>query len=54
MDAKEEFKKWIFEGNCPCCFPHWDFDCRMSDVWGWQDEFRAWDVYDEILGEDDD
>ena len=54
-DAKEAFKKWVFEGNCPCCFPFWDYEpdpsYRMSD---WMDEFQAWDVYSEIRKEYED
>lgn len=55
-DPKEDYRKWIFEGECPCCFPYWDYGDSVSvaDVWGWQGEFHAWDVYEEILGEYDD
>lgn len=54
-DAKEEYKRWVFEGNCPCCFPYWEYnDLSVQEVWEWQDEFQAWEVYDEIQREYDD
>lgn len=54
-DAKEAYKKWIFEGNCPCCFPYWEYPgVRVDRTWRWADEFRAWDVYAEIQEEDED
>ncbi len=53
-DTREEYKRWVFEGNCPCCFPYWDYDVQVSDVWEWQDEFKAWDVYAEIMEETED
>lgn len=53
-DERETYKRWLFEGNCPCCFPYWDYDVNASDVWDWQDEFHAWDVYEEIMSEPDD
>lgn len=49
-DAKEAYKEWIFQGNCPCCFPDWEYSgVDASDVWGWADEFNAWGVYEEIF-----
>lgn len=53
-DYKEVYKKWIFEGLCPCCFPYWQYPAvSVNDMISWQDEFQAWEVYDEILGEYD-
>lgn len=54
-DAKEAYKKWVFEGNCPCCFPDWEYGDEAYYMIGtWMDEFQAWAVYDEIQGEYDD
>ena len=54
-DAKEDYRKWVFEGNCPCCFPYWEYpEITTFDVWDWQDEFQAWAVHQEILEEYDD
>ena len=54
-DAKEAFKRWVFEGNSPCCFPFWNYGpdsvYLMID---WMDEFQAWDVYVEIQKEYED
>lgn len=54
-DAKEAFKKWVFEGSCPCCFPFWDYEPdTFYLVNDWMDEFQAWDVYSEIRKEYED
>lgn len=54
-DAKEDYRKWIFEGNCPCCFPYWEYeDGTWFKMTGWSYEFDAWAVYDEIVKEYDD
>lgn len=54
-DSKEDYRRWVFEGGCPCCFPYWDYpDLSVQSVWDWQDEFQAWDVYAEIQGEEED
>lgn len=54
--TKEIYKQWVFEGNCPCCFPYWEHEVSTTDfdVWQWQDEFKAWDVYAEICAEYED
>ncbi len=54
LDGRELYKRWIFEGNCPCCFPYWEYDVSPFDIWQWQDEFKAWDVYEELMKEYDD
>lgn len=51
IDAKEQYKKWIFEGNCPCCFPYWEYGLDGSETFLWEDEFQAWAVYKEIMDE---
>lgn len=52
-DPKEDYRRWVFEGNCPCCFPFWDYGVKMNDVWAWEDEFQSWEVYAEIMKEYD-
>ena len=55
MSAKEAYKKWVFEGNCPCCFPDWQYPgVDTPDVWDWMLEFNAWAVYSEIMAEYED
>lgn len=51
IEAKEEYRKWVFEGECPCCFPYRDYNISVQDIWTWQDEFNAWQVYGEIRRE---
>ncbi len=50
--AREQFQKWIFEGECPCCFPDWEFpEIDTTDVWNWIEEFNAWEVHEDIMRE---
>lgn len=54
-DTREIYKRWVFEGNCPRCFPDWEYpDISIAEVWVWQDELNAWDVYEEIIKEAED
>lgn len=50
--TRKEYERYINEGYCPCCFPHWEHpEMTIQDMWTWQEEMNAWDIYDRKMDE---
>lgn len=40
-----DWYEWVTSGDCPCCFPEWDYDdISILDVWTWQDQVNVYDL----------
>lgn len=52
--ARKDYERYIQDGQCPCCFPHWEYpEMSVQDMWNWEDEMNAWKTYSEWLERDE-
>lgn len=53
-DAERDFVLGMVEGECPCCFPTWEYEgVDVQDLWGWIDKYSAHDVIDIVRSQDE-
>lgn len=48
MSARQDLRNWVLSGDCPCCFPTWEYATSLHRFWMWQEEMDAWAIHESL------